>query len=229
MTIEEKEIVEAGETMETAEPQAILSWALSRFHPKVACACSFGAEDMCLVDMLSKINSGAGIFYLDTGVLFKETVELREKTIKKYGVTPAAYRPALSLDEQAKKYGPELWKKDPDLCCKVRKVEPLTRALSGLDAWITGMRREQSPTRSNIKVVEKDKKFGLVKVNPLARWTSKQVWDYIVKNGVPYNPLHDKGYPSIGCEPCTAQVKPGEDPRSGRWKDFEKKECGLHQ
>jgi len=225
----EDEISGLAEKFENADPSEILKWALDTFHPDIAFACSFGAEDVALVDMLVKIRKDARIFYLDTDLFFKETYDVRDKLIQKYGISPIRYAPEMTLEEMAEKYGPELWKKDPDTCCRIRKVEPLKKALGTLNAWITGIRREQAPTRANARVVEWDKKFNLVKVNPLVRWTWRDVWNYIHKNNVPYNVLHDKNYPSIGCEPCTAPVKPGEDPRSGRWKGFDKTECGLHK
>ncbi len=223
------EIKDLAEKFEKSDTIEVLKWALDTFHPYIAFACSFGAEDVALVDMLIKVRKDAKIFYLDTGLFFKETYEVRDKLIEKYGIEPIRYASDMTLDEMEKKYGPELWKRDPDTCCRIRKVEPLKKALGILDAWITGIRREQAPTRANAKIVEWDSKFNLVKVNPLARWTWKEVWDYIHKNNVPYNILHDKNYPSIGCEPCTAPVKPGEDLRAGRWKGFDKTECGLHK
>lgn len=223
------EIAELAVKFENEDTMKVLEFALNSFHPNIAFACSFGAEDVVLVDMLVKIRKDAKIFYLDTDLFFKETYEVRDKLISKYGIKPIRFAPELTLEEMKEKYGPELWKRDPDLCCKIRKVEPLKKALGELDAWITGIRREQAPTRANAKVVEWDSKFNLVKFNPLARWKWNDVWDYIRKHSVPYNVLHDRNYPSIGCEPCTAPVKPGEDPRTGRWKGFEKTECGLHK
>jgi len=225
----ENEIKTLAEKFENAKPPEILGWALDSFNPKISLACSFGAEDVALVDMIAKIKKDANIFYLDTDLFFKETYEVRDRLIQKYGIKPTRYGAEISLKDMAEKYGDNLWKKEPDTCCKIRKVEPLKKALSQLDAWITGVRRDQAPTRANTKVIEWDDKFNLVKVNPLVRWTSNDVWNYIKKNDVPYNVLHDRNYPSVGCEPCTASVKPGEDPRSGRWKGFEKTECGLHK
>ena len=211
-------------------PQEILKWAVENID-NISFACSYGAEDVVIYDMLVKIKPDAKIFYLDTGLLFKETYELIEKMKERYGNGEHVIRYAtdLTLEEQAKKYGPELWKRDPTLCCNLRKVEPLKKALANLDAWITGIRREQSPTRANAGAIEWDKKFGLIKINPLVMWTFDDVWDYIRKNDVPYNPLHDQNYPSIGCWPCTKPVKPGEDFRAGRWTGFKKTECGLHK
>lgn len=224
-----EELQRIGENFEGSAPQDVLRWALQEFHPSIALACSFGAEDVALVDMLVKIRSDINVFYLDTDLLFKETYEVRDRLVQRYGVTPKRYGPSLSLEEQAGQYGPELWARDPNLCCRFRKVEPLTMALKDLKAWITGIRRDQAPTRANAGIVEWDEKFGLVKVNPLARWSPQEVWAYIKENEVPYNVLHDRGYPSIGCEPCTRPIKAGDDPRSGRWMGFDKTECGLHK
>ncbi len=214
---------------EAKTPQETLAWAIARFYPHLTLACSFGAEDVALVDMIVKIQPDTQIFYLDTGVLFRETYDLRDRLIQKYGIRPIQYLPELTLDQQAERHGPELWASNPDMCCNIRKVQPLQRALAPpLQAWITGIRRDQTPARANAGIVEYDKKFRLVKINPLVRWTSRQVWEYIQANDVPYNPLHEQGYPSIGCIPCTVPVRPGEDPRSGRWRGFNKDECGLH-
>jgi len=214
---------------EDATPQEVLEWGIERFFPDIALACSFGAEDVVLVDMIVRINPETRIFYLDTDLLFKETYQVRDRLIEKYGVKPVAYKALITLDEQAEQYGDKLYSRDPNLCCHIRKVEPLKKALSGLRAWITGIRRDQAPTRANAGIVEIDQKFGLIKLNPLARWKSEDVWNYILKNQVPYNPLHDRDYPSIGCWPCTRPVQPGEDARAGRWAGFAKTECGLHK
>ena len=223
-----EELKEISDRLEGRPPQEALRWAIEEFFPDIALACSFGAEDIVLVDMIMKIRPGVKVFYLDTDVLFKETYELIDRVVARYGIQPVAYKSELTLEEQADKHGPQLWQRDPDLCCYLRKVEPLTRALEGLRAWITGIRRDQAPTRAKAGIVEMDNKFGLVKVNPLAPWSWEQVLSYIREHQLPYNPLHDQGYPSIGCHPCTRPVKPGEDPRSGRWAGFAKTECGLH-
>ncbi|WP_019535623.1 phosphoadenylyl-sulfate reductase [Paenibacillus ginsengihumi] len=230
MNLFEKEelIRQAAEDFENQSPEKLLAWAVERF-PNITLACSFGAEDVVLVDMLQKISPQTDIFYLDTNVHFKETYETRDRLQQHYGVEFVQVLPKLTLEEQAEQYGPELWKKDPNQCCNLRKVDPLTDILKNYDAWITGIRRDQAPTRANAKKVEYDVKFGLVKFNPLASWTNDDVWNYIRSNGVIYNPLHDNHYPSIGCEHCTRQVMPGEDPRAGRWAGFQKTECGLHK
>ncbi len=230
MNLFEKEqlINEAAEKYEHEPPEALLAWAVETF-PNITLACSFGAEDVVLVDMLQKISPKTDIFYLDTDFHFKETYETRDRLAERYGVEFVQVKPGLTPEEQAAKYGDELWKRNPNECCNIRKVQPLVNILGKYDAWITGIRRDQAPTRANAKKVEYDSKFGLIKFNPLANWTSEQVWSYIRDHDVIYNPLHDQNYPSIGCEHCTRPVMPGEDPRAGRWSGFEKTECGLHK
>jgi phosphoadenosine phosphosulfate reductase len=153
---------------------------------------------------------------------------VRDSIVERYGIEPMRHA-GISLEEQARLHGDELWSRDPGVCCDIRKVQPLTHALKPLQAWITGIRRDQSPTRANAGIVQEDQKFGLVKVNPLARWTWDEVWEYIRENKVPYNVLHDKGYPSIGCAPCTQSVQGDSTDRSGRWSGSSKTECGLHE
>ena len=223
-----EEVAKLNEEFLGKTPQEVLQLAVEKID-NIALACSFGAEDVALVDMLVKIKPDAKIFYLDTDVLFQETYDTIERIKEKYSPNLIKYSPMLSLEEQADQHGAELWASDPNGCCNIRKVEPLVRALSELDGWITGIRRDQAPTRANAGVVEVDTKFNLIKFNPLALWTDKDVWRYIMDNNVPYNPLHDQGYPSIGCTHCTRAVKPGEDPRAGRWAGSDKTECGLHK
>jgi len=230
MNLFEKEalINQAADEFEHKSPQELLSWAVERF-PNITLACSFGAEDVVLVDMLQKVSPKSDIFYLDTNVHFQETYETRDRLQQHYGLEFVHVLPKLTLEQQAAEHGEELWKSNPTQCCNIRKVDPLTDILSNYDAWITGIRRDQAPTRANARKVEYDVKFGLVKFNPLADWTSEDVWNYIRTNHIIYNPLHDRNYPSIGCEHCTRQVAVGEDPRAGRWAGFEKTECGLHK
>ena len=226
------ELKRASDAFVSQQPQDVLKDAIKRFAPKIVVACSFGAEDVVLVDMVHRIDPSIPLFYLDTDFLFPETYETRDRIIQQYALKPAQVIQVQSLltpDQQAAQHGPALWSTEPDRCCQLRKVEPLTRVLKGYDAWITGIRRDQSPTRANAGLIEWDSKFQLVKVNPLARWTWADVWTYIKVYEVPYNPLHDQNYPSIGCTHCTAPVAPGEDPRAGRWKTFTKTECGLHK
>lgn len=220
-----------GDSLESKRPQDVLEAALGRFGRKIVLACSFGAEDVVLVDMIHRIEPSVPLFYLDTDFLFPETYEVRDRVIERYGLKPEQVLQVKSLltpAQQDASHGPALWSRDPDRCCRLRKVEPLTRVLKEFDAWITGIRREQSPTRAGAGLVEWDAKFGLVKVNPLAAWSWADVWTYIQIYEVPYNKLHDQNYPSIGCTHCTAPVMPGEDPRAGRWKNTGKSECGLH-
>jgi phosphoadenosine phosphosulfate reductase len=230
MNLFEKEalIQQAAEEFETKTAQELIAFAVEKFE-SITLACSFGAEDVVLVDMIQKIKPSVDIFYLDTDVHFKETYETRDQLERHYGIKFVRAATDLTLDQQAEQYGPELWSTNPNQCCNLRKVEPLTTILGKYSSWITGIRRDQAPTRANSKKVEYDVKFGLVKFNPLASWTSEDVWEYIRNNNVIYNPLHDNYYPSIGCEKCTRQVMPGEDPRAGRWSGNDKTECGLHK
>lgn len=230
MNLLEKEylIKEKSEEFEHALPEEVIRFAIDTF-PNITFACSFGAEDVVLVDMIQKISPSTDIFYLDTDFHFKETYDTRDRMAEKYGLEFVKVSPKLTPEEQSLQFGEALWTVDANQCCNIRKVEPLTRILSKYDAWITGIRRDQAPTRANTRKVEYDVKFGLVKFNPIASWTSDDVWNYIRTNNVLYNPLHDQNYPSIGCEHCTRQVMPGEDPRAGRWAGNEKTECGLHK
>jgi phosphoadenosine phosphosulfate reductase len=218
-----------SDEFETAPPEVLLRWAIEEFGPDLALATGFGAEGCALVAMLSAINPATRMFYLDTDLLFPETYILRDRLEARYGVRFERCATRLSLAAQAAEYGLRLWEREPDLCCGLRKVEPLREMLSGLRAWVTGIRRDQSPARAGIGVIEQDEKFGLVKINALAAWSRRDVWNYIVEHDVPYNPLHDQSYPSIGCAPCTTPVQIGETSRAGRWRGKPKNECGLHQ
>ncbi len=216
------------ETAEQWAPQEILRWGFDRWSPRIALASAFGAEGMVLIDMASRIRRNFRIFTLDTGFLFPETRTLMEQVERRYGVRIEHCEPALTPDAQAQIHGQALWRSQPDRCCELRKIEPLREKLAGLDAWITAIRRAQSPQRAAVPKVHWDAKFGVVKLNPLADWNWSEVWEYIRANDVPYNPLHDRGYPSIGCTHCTRAVLPEEDLRAGRWPGFAKLECGLH-
>ena len=222
-----EELEQIAAELEPQGPEATLRWMVDQFHPSLYVACSFQQEESVLLDMLHRIEPEIRIFYLDTDVLFEETYETRDRFVERYGFNFERYH-NISLEEQAKLHGDELWARDPNQCCSIRKVEPLKRALGSVDAWITGIRRDQAPTRANSRKVEVDDKFGLIKANPLADWSLKDVWAYIHEHDVPYNPLHDQNYPSIGCTHCTRKVMPGEDPRAGRWAGQDKVECGLH-
>ncbi|PYU22387.1 MAG: phosphoadenylyl-sulfate reductase [Acidobacteria bacterium] len=223
----EQQVTELQRDAEGWNAQQTLRWGISTFGQSVALACSFGAEDVVLIDMASRL-SKLRVFTLDTDFLFPETYALMDEIEARYGLEVERTRAELTPEAQAAQYGPALWASRPDACCQLRKVEPLKKKLSGLAAWVTGVRRDQAPTRANTCKLEWDAKFGLAKLNPLADWNWLEVWEYIRANNVPYNPLHDRDYPSIGCTYCTRPVKPGEDPRAGRWSGFAKTECGLH-
>jgi phosphoadenosine phosphosulfate reductase len=218
--------------LEAATPQEILRWALQTYGDKLTMATAFGAEGCVLLDMLAKLRDEIGIapdiFNLDTGFQFPQTLALRDRIQKKYGLTIRAIQPAPEVEEATAKAGQPLYKVDPNLCCYFRKVVPMQTAVQGFTAWITAIRRDQTPERAKAAIVGPDPQFDLVKINPLANWTKEQVWDYIRANEVPYNPLHEQGFPSIGCWPCTKPVAAGEDDRAGRWAGSEKRECGLH-
>jgi len=227
-----EELSALNRSLESQAPDKIVETAIKQYGPNVVLACSFGAEDVVLADMMLRANPRGVIFYLDTDFLFPETHAVRDQIIQRYQLQEEQIiqvKSKLSPAEQAKQFGEALWLRDPDQCCYLRKVEPLTRILAKYAAWLTGIRRDQSPTRANAGIVEWDAKFGLVKFNPLATWSWEQVWEYIRANDVPYNKLHDQHFPSIGCTHCTAPVMPGDDPRSGRWKSTTKTECGLHR
>lgn len=223
-----EELAAAARRLEAAEPQEVLRWGVERFGRGLVLACSFQAEDLVLLDMLVTLIERPRVLYVDTGLLFPETYALRDQVAARYPVELIPCRPDLSVAEQEEHYGPRLWERDPDLCCHLRKVVPLGRGLRDAAAWVTGMRREQAPTRARLPVVQWDARFGRVKLNPLARWTWAQVWTYVVERDLPRHPLYARGYASIGCWPCTTPVAPGEHPRAGRWRGRGKTECGLH-
>lgn len=207
----------------------ILKWALKHYKNEIVYACSFGAEGIVMIDILNKLDKDVPVIFLDTGLHFPETYQLIEDIKKRYpSIKISMIKPKLTLEEQRKTYGDRLWEKNPDLCCHIRKVLPLQEALKGAKAWISGLRREQSPSRSKIQFVNRDEKFKKIKVCPLIQWTWDDIINYIRLNKLPYNPLHDRGYPSIGCAPCTRPVKKGEHFRAGRWAGHNKSECGLH-
>ena len=228
MADDDAELTAAARTLEDADAGAILRWAGTRFAPRLGFANSLDVEGCVLIDLAVEQKIQLDVFTLDTGVLFPETYDLWRRLEARYGITVRAVRPVLTIEEQHAAHGDALWTRDPDACCRMRKVEPLAAAAKELDAWITGIRRDQTADRASAAVVERDRRFGIVKINPLVRWTSKDVWRHALERDVPYNPLHDRGYPSIGCAPCTSPVAPGEDPRSGRWRGTGKTECGLH-
>jgi phosphoadenosine phosphosulfate reductase len=183
---------------------------------------------MVLIDIASKIHPKVRVFTSDTGFLFPETYALMKRVEKRYGIQVERLQPKLTPEAQAEQHGEALWRRNPDQCCALRKVEPLRDKLATLRAWVTAIRRDQTSTRATAKKIEWDKKFAVVKLNPIVDWSSQQVWSYVHRHNVPYNPLHDRNYPSIGCTHCTRAVQPGEDPRAGRWSGLAKNECGLH-
>jgi phosphoadenosine phosphosulfate reductase len=216
-------------------PQEVLKWSLDNLHPKIAMASSFGAEDVVVIDMMMKINPKARIFTLDTGRLNQETYDVMDEIRKKYNVNIEVMFPDQNeVEQMVRVNGLNLFYHsvgNRKLCCGIRQVHPLNRILSTLDGWITGLRADQTEVRLNANKIEFDEQHnGIIKVNPIIEWTWDQTWDYIKKNNIPYNKLHDNGFPSIGCEPCTRAIKSGEPLRAGRWwwESDSQKECGLH-
>jgi phosphoadenylyl-sulfate reductase (thioredoxin) len=222
------EVDAAARRFDASPPEQILAHAVERFGPRVGFSTGFGVEGCVLIDLIARHRLPVEIFTLDTGLLFDETRALWRALEARYGVRIRAVRPSLGLEQQAALHGPRLWERDPDRCCAMRKVEPLRAALQGLDSWVTAIRRDQTRTRATARVFEREPRLGLVKVNPLASWSLEQVWRHVRFHDVPFNALHDLGYPSIGCVPCTSPVAPGEDLRAGRWRNRVKTECGLH-
>ena len=222
------DLAAANAELEGQPPEHVLRWAVRHFHPRLTMATAFGAEGCCILHMLAGIEPAVRVFNLDTGYQFPETLDLRERIKDRYGIEVEYVRPAESVaDYEARHSGP-LYVYQPDQCCHDRKIVPLRRALVGYDAWVSAIRRDQTEHRAAAGVVEWDGKFQLYKVNPLLTWTRRDVWAFVHRHDVPYNPLHDRNYPSIGCRPCTRAVVPGEDERAGRWSGTAKKECGLH-
>jgi phosphoadenosine phosphosulfate reductase len=231
----ENEVFKYQRELNNGSAQEIIYWAFTHFGPaNIALASSLGAEDQVIADLMFKINPQTQIFTLDTGRLSQETYEVIERTNEKYHFKIEMLFPDnKKVETLVNEYGPDLFYKSVEnrrKCCYVRKVEPLKKKLTTLKAWVCGLRKEQGLTRSDVKQIEWDETFNLVKLNPLVNWTEEDVWQYIKNNNVPYNKLHDQGYPSIGCAPCTRAISPGEDIRAGRWwwEMPEHKECGLH-
>jgi phosphoadenosine phosphosulfate reductase len=221
-------IEDAAARLAGAQPKEIIEWALDEFEDRLTIATGFGAEGMALIDMAARTGRRLDVFFLDTGFLFPETYDLRRRIEDRYRVTIRAVEPLLTPEEQEHLYGPELWLRDPDLCCRLRKLDPLKQALGDRDAWVTAIRRDQTAARASAREVEWDSRWQIVKINPLVEWAKNDVWDYIERNDVPYNPLHNMGYTSIGCTHCTRPIREGEQERAGRWSGSAKTECGLH-
>lgn len=213
---------------EAMTAEELLRFAYGEFGERMCLTCSWQRQSSALVHMLSELGLDVPIVELDTQILFKETYETRDRLVERYGLQLVSVQPEWTLAEQAVHEGPNLWETDPDRCCHIRKVAPLERALERYDAWITGIRREQSPTRAGAPKVEWSERYGVWKIQPLVDWDAKRVQAYLQVNEVPYNPLHDAGYPSVGCIPCTRPVREGEDERAGRWAGSGKLECGIH-
>jgi phosphoadenosine phosphosulfate reductase len=222
------ELKHISDSLETAEPQEILRWVAREYYQRLTMATAFGPEGCIILAMLAEIEPNVRVFNLETGYQFPETLELRDRIYEKYGIEVDFVRAEETVEQMEGRFGGPIYGIRPDECCRIRKVEPLRQAVRGYDAWISAIRRDQTFARSKAGIVEWDHKFELVKINPLANWTKTDVWRYITENDVPYNRLHDRGYASIGCWPCTKTVSEGEDERAGRWSNFAKTECGIH-
>jgi phosphoadenosine phosphosulfate reductase len=226
--LSEFEIKQLARRFESSAVEEVLEWAAERFAARLVMTSNFGAEGVVVIDKLSRVAPQTPIVYLSTGFQFAETDHLKDKLRARYDLNIVERCAELSVDEQNRVYGEKLYERDSDLCCRIRKVDPLQKALEGYDAWIAALRRDQSPTRANIGVVEWNSRHNLIKINPLAGWTRRDVWDYIVRHDLSYNSLYDDGYTSIGCAPCTRRVAQGAHERSGRWDGQKKVECGIH-
>ncbi|TDD85483.1 phosphoadenylyl-sulfate reductase [Actinomadura darangshiensis] len=226
-TLDLEDIVEsAAAALEGAPTLEVIRWAAATFGERICLTSSM--SDAALIHLVSKVKPGIDVLFVDTGYHFAETVGTRDAVEAVYPVNVINVTPSRTVEEQETALGPRLHGRNPDLCCHLRKVEPLGRALEGYMAWFSGIRRDETASRRDRRVVEWDRKRGMVKVNPILDWTQDDMHNYIEDNGVIVNPLHYDGYPSIGCEPCTRPVAPGEDPRSGRWAGMGKTECGIH-
>lgn len=213
---------------EAASPQDILRWAADTYGHELTVVTSFQPTGIVTLHMLQAIAPDTAIVTLDTGLLFPETYALMDELENRFDFNLIRVNPTLTVEEQAERYGDNLWSRNPDQCCHLRKTLPLRQTLRGYNAWITGLRRDQSPSRANTPVVSWDERYGLVKLCPFATWTEDMIWTYMHAHDLPYNELHDRGYPSLGCLHCTHAVRPGDDPRSGRWAEHNKTECGIH-
>jgi phosphoadenosine phosphosulfate reductase len=213
--------------IEALPAEDVLLWADAEFGDRLCITCSWQKQSSALVHMVSELALDVDVIELDTHLFFKETYETRERLVERYGLN--LIRPdIITVAEQHKRETPNLWESNPDRCCHIRKVEPLIRVLEPYDAWVSGIRRDQSPSRANAGKVERSERYGVWKVQPLADWSEQDVWAYITANDIPYNPLHDAGYRSIGCIPCTRPTRPDEEERAGRWAGSDKLECGIH-
>lgn len=229
MILNSEKLSQANWRLEGADPRETIEWAVETYGEGLALSASFGGgEGMALLDMISRITDKVTVLTIDTGFIFKETADFREEVMRRYKLPVEVLKPALTVEEQVERYGEQLRTCSPDLCCQIRKIEPLKRALQRYDAWMTGIRRVQTPQRAGTKVVAWEESYGAAKIAPLVHWTEEQVWDYNREHDVPVNPLLHQGYKSIGCEPQTRPVHHDEDPRAGRWSGLDKTECGIH-
>jgi len=226
--VTKEQLERISHSAEQWSPEDVLRWAFTTFQGRVEIASGFGPEGLVLIDIAARVQIDLRVFTLDTDFLFPETYALIEAIEKRYGIKVERLKGVLTPEDQERLHGPALWSRDPDSCCNMRKVEPLRKKLAHLQAWVTSIRREQTVVRARARKIEWDSKFHLVKINPIADWNSARVWRYIGFYDVPFNPLHDLDYPSIGCTHCTRPIQIGEDPRAGRWPGRNKAECGLH-
>lgn len=227
------EVKSLNERFNTSPTQDILAWAWEKFGARAGIGTSFQGAGLVMMHLAKLHRLPFPVFTIDTNLLFPQTYELKQRLENFFEIQIEGMQPDLTLEQQAEAQGPELWKRNPDLCCTMRKVMPLQAKLSDLSCWITGLRRQQSATRSDIGIVEVyvfDEAEGrdIVKLNPMANWSRDAVWKYLHDHHIPYNPLHDQGYRSIGCQPCTEKSAGGENERAGRWTGFNKVECGIH-
>ena len=222
------DLAEASRSLEASDPPGIIEWAVNRFGSKLTMATAFGPEGCLILHWLASIAPKTFVFNLETGYQFDETLRLRDRIADRYGIKVVYEFPDQSVEEYEKVHGGPLYRTNPGQCCGERKIHVIERVLKRFDAWMSGIRRDQSADRAGAPIVGWDYKFGVVKISPLANWTKARVWDQIIREEIPYNPLHDKGYVSIGCQPCTRSISEGEDERAGRWSGTAKTECGLH-
>ena len=228
LMLEQDAIHDISLQLEQAQPQEILEWAVETYNYSLVVVTSCQPTGIVTLHMMQEIAPDVSIVTLDTGLLFPETHALMDRLETRFGIEIQRVRPEQTVDEQARQHGDALWERDPDQCCYLRKVRPLRQALGGYDAWVTGLRRDQSPRRANTPIVSWDEQYQMVKLCPLATWTESMVWTYVKAHDLPYNALHDRGYTSIGCQACTRAVSTGNDTRAGRWSDRAKTECGIH-
>lgn len=219
-----------NQQFEESHPGEILAWGYETFGNEMVLGTGFGSSGVFLIHQLQRYGIDIPVFYLDTNLLFDSTYELKDRIEARYNIDITRIRPELSLKEQAERFGDELWKRNPNQCCFYRKVLPLRNYLSDKKAWVTGIRRSQSDTRNQVRIVDWDEENDVIKINPVAHWSGKKIWDEIHRHNLPYNPMHDEGYPSIGCIPCTQPVNASKesDDRNGRWNGTDKTECGIH-